>query len=139
MLFTKHILVETTNTVTARKIEEFRLAQGIITFVSVLFPKGCHGLVSCAIYDHAKQIFPSEEGQYLIGDGDQVEWVEFYELERPPHVVRVEAWGTSLIYDHVVTIRIAVLPRKAIVALALIDAIKGLFGALSPKRIFSGK
>jgi len=30
-----------------------------------------------------------------------------------------------------------VLPRKAIIAYAVADAIKGIFGMLSPKRIFT--
>ncbi|GAI63758.1 unnamed protein product, partial [marine sediment metagenome] len=38
---------------------------------------------------------------------------------------------------HKVRIRIAILPRRAIVALAIVDAIKSAFGILSPKRIFT--
>ena len=137
MLFTFDINVLTTNT-EANKVEQpLLLAHGIITFVSVLFPPGCHGLVHCAIFHHEHQIFPSREDEDLVGDGFPIEWGEYYEMYQPPHDLKARLWEVGCSYDHTVTIRIAVLPRRAIIALAVVDAIKSVFGMLSPKRIFT--
>lgn len=139
MLFVKDITVLTTHTVTNPKEEPLRLAHGIITWVSISMPRGCHGLVNCRIFHREHQIFPSRAASEIRADGFPVEWNEYYEMYEPPHDLLVRAWGVRCAYDHVITIRIAILPRKAIISLALVDAIKGVFGALSPKRIFTGK
>jgi len=75
----------------------------------------------------------------IIGDGTPVEWTEYYESYQRPYELKVELWGVDCSYDHTVTIRVAVLPRKAILALAIVDALKSAFGLLSPKRIFTRK
>ena len=137
MLFEGHITVETTHTATNKKEQIIPIAHGIISFVSVLFPAGCHGLVHCTVYYHEHQIAPSTEGMSMIGDRIPVEWSEYYECYQPPYELKVRAWGVSCSYDHTITVRVAVLPRKAILALAVVDAIKSVFNALSPKRLFT--
>lgn len=139
MLFTTDILVETAHIETNKKVETLKIAHGIITWISVLFPPGCHGLVHCVILHHEHQIAPSTEGMTMIGDGVPIEWSEYYESYQPPYELKAKLWGVSTSYDHTVTIRIAVLPRKAVLALAIVDAIRGLFGVISPRRIFTRK
>lgn len=137
MLFEEHFLVETTHTASNKSEQIIKIAKGIITFVSVKMPEGCHGLVNCAIYHHESPIFPSTEGMSIIADDEPVEWTEYYESYQPPFELKVKLWGVALVYAHVVTVRVVVLPRKAIVALAVADAIRGALGMLSPKRIFT--
>jgi len=139
MLFEKDILVETSHTITNKKVAILEIAHGIITWVSVLYPTGCHGMVHCIIRHHEHQIAPSTEGMSIIGDGFPVEWSEYYESYQPPYELKVELWGVDCIYNHTVTIRVAILPRKAIIALAIVDTLRGLFGLLSPRRIFTRK
>lgn len=139
MLFAFDVTVETKHTETNKKEQPLLLAPGIITFVSVLFPPGCAGLVHCVILHHEHQIFPSRSDEDLLGDGFPIEWTEYYEMYEPPHDLKARLWGVSCSYPHVVTIRMAVLPRKAIIAVAIVDAIKSLFGMLSPKRIFTAR
>jgi len=137
MLFTQDILVETDHTATNKQEQIIKIAHGIISWVSVLFPPGCHGMVHCVILHHEHQIAPSTEGMTMIGDGIPIEWNEYYESYQPPYELKIKAWGVDCEYEHTVTIRVAVLPRKAIIALAIVDAIRNLFGALSPRRIFT--
>lgn len=137
MLFTANVLVETDHTESAKKEQILKIAHGIVTWASVLFPPGCAGLVHCVVLHHEHQIFPSTENMDLIGDGFPIEWNEYYECYQPPYELKIKAWGVSCSYDHIITVKVAILPRKAIIALAIVDAIKGVFGMLSPKRIFT--
>ena len=137
MLFEKDILVETSHIITNKKVDTLQIAHGIITWISVLYPTGCHGMVNCIIRHHEHQIAPSTEGMTIIGDGIPVEWNEYYESYQPPYELKIELWGVDCIYNHTVTIRVAILPRKAILALAIVDALRSAFGMLSPKRIFT--
>ena len=139
MLFTKSFTIKTTHTEDAPLRDTISLAHGIITFVSVWMPPGCHGLVYCQLFHFGTQIFPSRDGMFLMCDGFPLEWGEYYEMYHEPYELKFVGWSYGCTYEHVVTVRIAVLPRKAIMALAIVDAIKSLFGMLSPKRIFTGR
>ena len=138
MLFTRSVIVETEHTVATKKVEVLPIAHGIITFISVFFPPGCHNQVNCVILHHEHQIAPSTENMTIIGDASPVEWNEYYESYQPPYELKLEMWGDDCAYDHEVTVRVAILPRKAVLALALVDAIKNLFSLFAPKRIFTG-
>lgn len=138
MLFTKSFTVLTTHTASAPLEDTIKIAHGIITWVSIWMPSGCHGLVYCKLKHHEHTVFPSTEDMFLMTDGYPVQWNEYYESYQPPYELKFVGWSYACTYDHVVTIRIAVLPRKAILALAVVDAIRGALGALSPKRIFTG-
>ncbi|MBA7590872.1 hypothetical protein ES708_33014 [subsurface metagenome] len=74
----------------------------------------------------------------LSGDTFPIEWAEYYEFYGRPHELIAKCWNEDDTYPHKVTIRIAILPRKALAPASIADAIKGVFGMLSPKRIFTG-
>jgi len=142
MLFTSEVLVETTHTEDNHKEQILKIAHGIITRASVLFPSGCNGKVHCIIRHHEHQIFPSTEDMSLTGNRTPIEWDDYYESYQPPYELKIEAWGVGCTNNHTVTVKLAVLPRKAIVSLAIVDSIKELFGTIGnifgmffPKRI----
>ena len=137
MLFSKDILVTANKQKSSPKEEIIKIAHGIITWLSVYFPPGCNGMVNCVILHHEHQIAPSTEGMVMTGNGIPIAWDEYYESYQPPYELKVKLWSPDTVYNHTVTVDIAILPRKAIIALALVDAIKNLFGLLSPRRIFT--
>lgn len=135
MLFSFVVNVATTNTATNKKVEILRVAHGIITWVFVLCPPGCSGLVHCVIRHREHQIFPSTEGMDISGDTHPVEWNDYYELYHEPYFLKAELWGVGCSYAHNVWIFIAVLPRRALAPASMTEAIKGMFGMILPKRI----
>ena len=154
MLFVWEIVVPKNRPRDNPVIEELYLASGIINWFSVVFPPGCAGLAHLAILHQNHQIVPSKvyatervtpagvtvhEIKDLSGDTFPIEWTDYYELYGIPYMLTARCWNEDDTYPHTITIRIAVLPRKAIIALAIVDAIKGAFGVFSPKRIFTGK
>jgi len=137
MLFTWDINLPKNTAFASPVVQDLYVAQGIITWVSVLFPPGCVGLAHCTIHHYAKQIIPSVESMDLSGDTFPIEWNDYYEMYAEPYLLKFTGWNEDDTYPHKISIRIAILPRRAIMALAIVDAIKGLFGVLSPKRIFT--
>lgn len=137
MLFTANVVVPKSTTEGAPVEQILKIAHGIVSWVSVLFPPGCAALAHCVLLHHEHQIAPSTEDMDLAGDTFPIEWDEYYESYQPPYELKIKAWNDDDTYPHTITIRVAILPRKAIVALAIVDAIKGLFSWLSPKRIFT--
>ena len=138
MLFTANVTVAAETTEASPTTEVLKIAHGIITRIMVLFPPGCAGLAHCVILHHEHQIAPSTENMNLSGDTFPIEWDEYYESYQPPYELKIKAWNDDDTFAHTVTVRVAILPRKAILALAVVDAVKSLFGFLSPKRIFTG-
>ena len=138
MLFTWDINIPKNTAFASPVVQDLYVAQGIITWVSVLFPPGCAGLAHATIHHYSKQIVPSVEGMDLSGDTFPIEWNEYYEMYAEPYILKFTGWNLDDTYPHKITIRIAVLPRKAVLALAVVDTIKGFFGMLSPRRIFTG-
>ena len=139
MLYNWIIPVPKNTPQTAPVEQKMSLAIGIVTWYSIVFPPGCAGLVHCKIYHREHQIVPSKDDQDLSGDTFPIEWTDYYELYERPADFLARCWSEDDTYPHNVTIRIAVVPRRAIVPLAIADALKGLFGVLSPKRIFTGR
>ena len=137
MLFTAEVVVPKNTTSIDPVVQILPIAHGILTWVSVCFPPGCAALARCVILHHEHQIAPSTENMNLAGDTFPIEWAEYYESYQPPYELKIKAWNEDDTYPHTITVRVAVLPRKAVAPSSIADAIKGVFGALSPKRIFT--
>ncbi len=114
------------------------IAHGIITKIMVRPRPGHAAWAHLVIRHHEHQIAPSTEGMELHGDTFPIDWEEYYESYQPPYELKLQGWNDDDTYPHTFDVFVAILPRKAVLALAIVDAIKGILGMLSPKRIFTG-
>jgi len=135
MLFTKDIVVAKDTKENDPIIDTLKIARGIITWVSVLFPSGCNGMVKCVIRHHEHQIFPSTEKMFISGNRTPIEWSDYYECYQPPYELKIEAWSPDTTSDHTITIKMAVLPRKATMVASIEDAIRDIVGSIVPKSV----
>ncbi len=138
MLFEASITIPKNTTQADPEETILKIAHGIITKIMVRPRPGHAALAHLVILHHEHQIAPSTEGMSLFGDASPIDWEEYYESYQPPYELKLKGWNDDDSYPHTFDVFVAILPRKAIIALAIVDAIKGLFGFLSPKRIFSG-
>lgn len=138
MLFETSITIPKSTAATNPTIEMLGIAHGIITKIMVRPRPGHHALAHCVILHHEHQIAPSTENMDLHGDAPPIDWEEYYESYQPPYELKIKGWNDDDTYEHTFDIYVAILPRKAVLALAIVDAIKNFFGMLSPKRIFTG-
>lgn len=113
------------------------IAHGIITKIMVRPRAGHQNLAHCAILHREHQIAPSTEGMDLHGEFFPIDWEEYYESYQPPYELKIKGWNDDDTLPHTFTVYVVVLPRKAIIALSIVDAIKSVFGMLSPRRIFT--
>ena len=138
MLFQASITIPKSTTSTDPETAILKIAHGIITEFMVRPRAGHAGLAHLVILHHEHQIAPSTEEMDIHGDAFPIDWEEYYESYQPPYELKLKGWNEDDTYPHTFDVFVAILPRKAIVALAIVDAIKGLLGLLSPKRIFTG-
>ena len=139
MLFEASITILKDTTQASPKTEIIKIAHGIITKIMVRPRPGHHGLAHLVILHHEHQIAPSTEGMELHGDAAPIDWEEYYESYQPPYELKLKGWNEDDTWPHTFDVYVAVLPRKAIIAYQLADALRGILGMLSPKRIFTRK
>lgn len=137
MLFQAAIVIPKNTTSASPTVVTFGIARGIITKIMVRPRPGHAGLAHLVILHHEHQIAPSTENMDFRGDNFPIDWEEYYESYQPPFELKLKGWNADDTYSHTFDVYVAVLPRKAILALAIVDTIKGLFGLLSPRRIFT--
>ena len=138
MLFQASITIPKNTTSSGATEVNLKIAHGIITKIMVRPRPGHAALAHLVILHHEHQIAPSTENMDLHGDAPPIDWEEYYESYQPPYELKLKGWNEDDTYPHTFDVYVAILPRKAILALAIVDAIKSAFGFLSPKRIFTG-
>lgn len=138
MLFQASITIPKNTTQASPTTEILEIAKGIITKIMVRPRPGHAALAHLVIRHHEHQIAPSTENMDLHGDQWPIDWEEYYESYQPPFELKLEGWNDDDTYPHTFDVYVAILPRKAIIALAIVDAITSVFGLLTPKRIFTG-
>lgn len=137
MLYQAAITIPKNTLETAPTIVMLGIAHGIITKFMVRPRPGHAALAHLIILHHEHQIAPSTTNMDFHGDISPIDWEEHYESYQPPFELKLVGWNEDDTYSHTFDVFVAVLPRRAIIALAIVDAIKGMFGMLTPKRIFT--
>ncbi len=137
MLFEASIIIPKNTTQVSPTEVILKIAHGIITKIMVRPRPGHAALAHLVILHHEHQIAPSTENMDFSGDAFPIDWEEYYESYQPPYELKLKGWNEDDTYPHTFDVFVAVLPRRAIMALAIVDAIKSVFGMLSPKRIFT--
>jgi len=135
MLFQADITIPKNTLETAPTVVMMGIAKGIVTKIMVRPRPGHAALAHLVILHHEHQIAPSTENMDFAGDTFPIDWEEYYESYQPAYELKLKGWNEDDTYPHTFTVFVVVLPRRAIIALAIVDAIKSAFGMLSPTRI----
>lgn len=112
MLFSWRITVAKGYPTTPKASTDLRIARGIITRIEVQFPKGCAGLVHAQICHGLHQIFPKNADQDIASNGETVSSMESLEILTPPYLLKAWTWNTSTLFDHIICVRVEVLPKR---------------------------
>ena len=137
MLFQASITIPKNTLRTAPTVAMMGIARGIITKIMVRPRPGHAALAHLVILHHEHQIAPSTENMDLHGDAPPIDWEEYYESYQPPYELKLKGWNEDDTYPHTFDVMVAILPRKAILALAIVDTLANVFKAIIPKRIFT--
>ncbi len=136
MLFETSITIPKSTLSTAPTTVMLKIAHGIISEFMVRPRPGHAALAHLVILHHEHQIAPSTEGMDLSGDTFPIDWEEYYESYQPPYELKLKGWNDDDTYPHTFDVFVAVLPRKAIIALAVTDAIAQALAVMYPRPVF---
>ncbi len=133
MLFEASITIPKNTTSASPVTETFGIAHGIISKIMVRPRPGHAALAHMVILHHEHQIAPSTEGMDLHGDALAIDWEEYYESYQPEYELKLQGWNDDDTYPHTFDVFVAILPRRAVLALAVVDAFKSLLSLVAPR------
>jgi len=126
VFFAWDITITAGTKVTAPKEQILKLTTGVITRIEIKFARGCHGLVKVRLLHHESQLVPLSRGEWVTGDDEPVGFNEFFELKTTPYQLKFQGCAPDTTYDHVVTVRVTVLPAKVATMIPVIELLTRL-------------
>jgi hypothetical protein len=102
----------------------FKLEDGVIVRCEVAFPSGCSGLVFCHINRSVHQVYPKNPDYQFTGNGETVITSDEFAISDEPHQLEFYGWNTDEVYDHTITVRIQIVPKREITRLALAEMLR---------------
>ena len=115
MLFSWRITVAKGYPTTAKERTLLRIARGVITRIEVKFPPGCAETTHIQICRGSHQLYPANPDSDEASDNETVMSAEQLEIPTPPYHLVAWTWNTSIDFDHTLTVRIEVLPKKGFI------------------------
>lgn len=91
--------------------QEIELTPGVIHRVIIIIPPGHAGLAHLQIKQGAHQVYPTNPDGDFHGDGNQIDFRDWYELEGAPYSMRLEGWNTDDTFEHKFLIGLGILPK----------------------------
>jgi len=118
----------TANTLRASPKEQIlKLEKGVITHIDVKFARGCHGNVGIRLFHHESVMLPFERDEWLTGDDEAVSADLYFPLDHRPYTLKFKGHSEGCTYDHVVSVRITVLPKSVASFMPVIELITKMF------------
>lgn len=90
------------------------LAQGIIHQIDVQFPSGPAGYLHLQIRNALHQVFPYNPGEAFASSNVNIRFRDFIPILEPPFEFVADTWNTDDTYEHLVIIRLGILPVSVI-------------------------
>jgi len=114
---------------------DIEIHQRIVIYASVKFPRGCHDLVHVALFYGIKQLMPYLSEESVVGDGETVWGLEWWEAPGVPWKLTVKGWSPGTAFNHSPVVRVVTLPDITSSAIELIFRVSGRL-ELAIRRIF---
>ena len=111
MLHSKHITVSSGVTESTPSFTKFKVNQGVIFRLWIVFPAGCAGLVKLRIFHQGHPIAPVEADAYIRGDNYTFEIPLYFEILTEPQAITIQAWNEDTVYDHTIDVMFLIIPR----------------------------
>lgn len=107
---------------------DIHLTEGVIHQVDVMFQQGCVHDIHVQLWLANIQLWPSNRGQSMTGDGTIISFREFFPVSPGNQIITVKAWGPDPALDKYVEIHLGVLPKKVIQPLSFEELLAAAAG-----------
>ena len=124
MYYAWNILLTKGNSAVTPEKTIFKLENGIIVRCEIVFPSGCQGLVHCHINRALHQVYPKNPEYQFTGNGELIIASDEYEMKEEPYKLEFYGWNTDDDFNHTVTVRIQIVPKREVTRLAIAEMLR---------------
>ncbi len=121
MYYAWNILLPAGKSSSSKTKKVLQLAKGVLIKTEIVFPTGCAGLVYCTVNDALHQVYPTTPNLAFTGNGETIDIPDEYSMLVEPYQLQFYGWNTDVTYQHIVTIRVNLIPRIQITRVTLAE------------------
>jgi hypothetical protein len=99
---------------TSKQTTLLQVCKGVIHQIDIVFPPGSAGLLHLHINDALHQVWPYNTGQDFSGHNFTIRFREFIPVLHEPYQFTAYTWNDDDTYDHILIIRLGILPIAVI-------------------------
>jgi len=130
MFFAWDITIPAGRSETNPLTQVLKLTVGVIVKVEIKFPRGCHGLAKVRLLHHEFQLVPLSRGEWVTGDDEAVSFPEYFEIKTAPYSLKFVGCSPDAGYDHMISVRVSVLPRQVASMIPVVEILSRLLSRL---------
>lgn len=116
MIYAANITTPKNTAQTSLKRTRIRISKGLVYKVEFYFPTGSAGLMGIAVFDGLYQIWPSNVGEFFIGEDQVIAFDDMYLKESAPFEFQCCTYNTDETYEHFVEVRIGLVTSEVFLA-----------------------
>lgn len=128
MFYSYNITVTTAHTEAAPKEETLYLSAGVIHQIDLSFPSTSDKDLYARIFHGGYQLVPTNRDSAIRADDTIISTREFYELTAESNELTVVAWNTQDSGSLLLTVNIAILPKKILQPFSFDELLKAALG-----------
>lgn len=92
--------------------------------------RGCLGYVSATLSHRLTQLFPFNADDAVVTDGETVQGSYYWELKESKPEIILRGWAPDASYDHVITFRVEILPKRIASMIPVIELLSRLLSRM---------
>lgn len=116
LIYTANITTPANTARTALLRTVINVTKGLVYKVEFFFPSGSAGLMGVAVFDGLYQVWPSNVGEFFIGEDQEIDFEDLYLKESAPFTFQCYTYNTDDTYEHFVSVRIGLVSSDAFMA-----------------------
>lgn len=93
-----------------------KVTKGLVYRVEIQFPRGCAGLLGCAVFDGSHQVWPSNLGQWFRGNANTIQFDDTYLKLTEPFQFDIFTYNLDDTYAHTVLVRVGMVSDDVFMA-----------------------
>lgn len=109
---------------------DLKITKGVIHRVEVEFRSGCDHLVGIRMQREGAQLYPTNPDGDFRGDGRAIVFDDHKPIEDQPLFIKIIGYSPNAAYDHVVYVRIGILPEDILTPISGLGVMFRKFFAL---------
>lgn len=93
-----------------------KVTKGLVYKVEFFFPSGSAGLMGVAVFDGLYQVWPSNVGEFFVGEEQVIAFEDMYLMESAPYEFQCYTYNLDDTHGHFVAVRIGLVSSEVFLA-----------------------